>query len=340
MKYAKISDEFIAKGKRAQRELFSIFFKAKINNLDVRLRLFDSLVRSVVMYCSHIWGVQFIDKLINFQLSFLRQLFRLPSYTPHWCLRLESQCKRIEISFIKNVLYFYLKLLSKPDSSLLSQCLSFLRSTQHKLKVKHNWFRDVHNLLAKYELEDLLIMNVDSNLPSSLSLLKNNICNRLDVTVSKLEQEEIVKMQNSSKSPLYQVSRTHCIRDKIMNENVSWSHIVLYVQMKAGIPRVVFKGDTININAMNSYFNPFVSSDLDVCQLCSLNVPETMYQCFFDCPAYFYIRSELLKSLNLPSSQLDLFSKISYFDSTYIKMLYLYLEKALKIRSERINCYV
>jgi hypothetical protein len=92
-----------------------------------------------------------------------------------------------------------------------------------------------------------------------------------------------------------------------MNENVSWSHIVLYVQMKAGIPRVVFKGDTINLNAMNSCFNPFVSSDLDVCQLCSLNVPETMYHFFFDCPAYFYIRSKLLKSLNLPSSQLDLF---------------------------------
>jgi hypothetical protein len=88
-------------------------------------------------------------------------------------------------------------------------------------------------------------MNIDSNLPSSLTLLKHNICNRLDVTINKLEHEEIVKIQNSLKSPLYQVS--HCIRDKIMNENVSWSHIVLYVQMKAGIPRVVFKGHTINL---------------------------------------------------------------------------------------------
>jgi hypothetical protein len=90
-------------------------------------------------------------------------------------------------------------------------------------------------------------MNIDSNLPSSLSLLKHNICNRLDVTINKLEHEEIVKIQNNLKSSLYQVSRSHCIRDKIMNENVSWSHIVLYVQMKAGIPRVVFKGDTINL---------------------------------------------------------------------------------------------
>jgi hypothetical protein len=90
---------------------------------------------------------------------------------------------------------------------------------------------------------------------------------------------------------------------------------------------------------MNSYLNPFVISDLDVCQLCSLNLHERMYHFFFDCPSYFYIRSELFKSLNLSFSQLDLFSKISSFDSTYIKMLYLYLEKALKIRSKWMNCY-
>jgi hypothetical protein len=157
--------------------------------------------------------------------------------------------------------------------------------------VKHNWFKDVHNLLAKYNLEDLLIMNIDSNLPSSLLILKHNICKRLDVTISKLDQKQIVKMQNSSKSSLYQVSRSHYIRDKIMNEYVCWSHIALYVQRKAGIPGVVFKGITIILDALNSYFNPFGSIALDVCQLCRLNVQEILYHFFFDCPGYLHIRS-------------------------------------------------
>jgi hypothetical protein len=86
MNFAKIADEFIVRGKRAQRELFQLFYKANINNLDVRLKLFDSLVKSVVMYCSHIWGIALTEKFKAFQCSYLRQIFKLPSYTPHWFL--------------------------------------------------------------------------------------------------------------------------------------------------------------------------------------------------------------------------------------------------------------
>jgi hypothetical protein len=49
MNFANIADEFIVRGKRAQRELFQLFYKTNINNLDVRLKLFDSLV-----VCSHV----------------------------------------------------------------------------------------------------------------------------------------------------------------------------------------------------------------------------------------------------------------------------------------------
>jgi hypothetical protein len=54
MLYGKVAEHFISKGKRAQRELFVIFYKAKIYNLEARLALFDSLVKSIVMYCYHI----------------------------------------------------------------------------------------------------------------------------------------------------------------------------------------------------------------------------------------------------------------------------------------------
>jgi hypothetical protein len=54
MNFAKIADEFIVRCKRAQRELFQLLYKASINNLDVRLKLFDSLVKSSLVLFSHL----------------------------------------------------------------------------------------------------------------------------------------------------------------------------------------------------------------------------------------------------------------------------------------------
>jgi hypothetical protein len=83
--------DFVLKGKVAVKGLFDLYFKAGLNCLGPRLTLFDSLIKSVVLYCSHIWGVSSLDKLISFQFSFLKQLFRMPQHTPHWFLMLETQ---------------------------------------------------------------------------------------------------------------------------------------------------------------------------------------------------------------------------------------------------------
>jgi hypothetical protein len=40
MTYSKTADHFITKGKQTKRELFNLFFKAKIYNLDVKFSLF------------------------------------------------------------------------------------------------------------------------------------------------------------------------------------------------------------------------------------------------------------------------------------------------------------
>jgi hypothetical protein len=139
------------------------------------LKLFDSLVKSVVMYCSHIWGIAFPEKFKAFQCSYLRQIFKLPSYTPHWFLFLESMCTRIEISLLKNTLNFYVKLISKPRFSLMYECLDFLKMSESKSCMKLNWFRDLKTLLAKYELTDLLYNDSITPTPEHLLNLKHTM---------------------------------------------------------------------------------------------------------------------------------------------------------------------
>jgi hypothetical protein len=151
MNYARTADHFISKGKCAERELFSLFYRANIHNLDSRLALFESLVKSVVMHCYHIWGVNFIEQLKRFSMGFLRRLFRLPLYTPRWFLLLESSCKRVELSLVKNILSFWLKIMQKPRDSLMYYCYEFLLSRKEDNRMKFNWCRDVMVVLEEYE---------------------------------------------------------------------------------------------------------------------------------------------------------------------------------------------
>jgi hypothetical protein len=175
MTYSRTADHFIAKGRQAKLELFNLFFKAKIYNLDVELSVFESLVKSVVMQCYHIWGVSFIEKLKSFQFSFLRQLFRLPHFTLHWFLLIESSCKKIELSFLKNLLMFWLKIKSKPKDSLISRCYDFLLLKKDNCKLKHNWVRDMMSVLNTYDCCSLLIDDFNVSDATEITIFKSQV---------------------------------------------------------------------------------------------------------------------------------------------------------------------
>lgn len=152
MNYGEICNSFLMKAKQAENQLFGLFYKANITTLETRLQLFDSLTKSVLLYCSHIWGLGTLDKLITFQAKFLRKLFYLPNYTPLWFLRIKTNCYPIQLCVIKNAMNFVLKILRRPESSAMRQTLNNLIKTSvcTKAKMKYNWYRDLTDFLGKY----------------------------------------------------------------------------------------------------------------------------------------------------------------------------------------------
>jgi hypothetical protein len=255
MSYGNVCNFFTSKALQAQRDLFSLFFRAKISNLDVRLHLYESLVKTVLFYCSHIWGVSQLDKIRLFQMQFMRRRFCLPKYTPHWFLMLESQSKPIELCFLKNLLFFCSKIMCRPKESLISKCYDYLRSTSSKANMKLNWFREVSNILKLYDCEDILDAEESIGLENfSISAVRSLILHKIENAKNSIVQSLIIQMQNSKKNTVYKNIRTHCTTDPIMNSNCSWNIVCFYVQLKSSIPRVCIKNRASNLNAVNTYF--------------------------------------------------------------------------------------
>jgi hypothetical protein len=66
MNYKQTVNDFINKGRTAEKSLFDLFSRANINSLESRLTLFESLVKSVLLYCSHVWGLKGINDIRGF----------------------------------------------------------------------------------------------------------------------------------------------------------------------------------------------------------------------------------------------------------------------------------
>jgi len=61
--YNEMCNNFVNKALVAEKNLFSLFYKSKIKTLDSRIKLFDSMVKSVLMYCSNIWDISVTQRL-------------------------------------------------------------------------------------------------------------------------------------------------------------------------------------------------------------------------------------------------------------------------------------
>jgi hypothetical protein len=134
-----------------------------------------------------------------FQMQFLRKLFKLPSYTQHWFLMMESQSKYIEISFLKNLLSYWAKILTKPKTSLLKQCFDVLKVSKDRVKMKSNRYRDFHNLLVKFGCNDLIDKHPEIDEYCSINLIRGESVRKLNL-VHDTFQNDIVNMQSSKKS--------------------------------------------------------------------------------------------------------------------------------------------
>jgi hypothetical protein len=93
--------DIIAKSTVAEKQLYSVFYKAKIYNFDSRMKLFSSLIESILLYSSQPWAISKPHRLRIFQMSFLRKMFHLPDFVPTWFITLETNVTPIEVIFVK-----------------------------------------------------------------------------------------------------------------------------------------------------------------------------------------------------------------------------------------------
>jgi hypothetical protein len=298
--------QFIKKAKNAENQLFSVMWRSKTRTFDSRLKVYNSLVKSVLNYCSPVWGIENVNKLKIFQNNYLRRLFNLPRKSPNWFCRLECDCYSIEYDYMKNLLYFWKRLFLRPRNSLIYVCYKQLQLHADNMNMKHNWYSSFRALLMKWNCHEILDIESSSDDPSYLSITPR--INRLVSSIRLQSQQlDIIRMQARTSMPLYQIIKTHCKRETYLNANLSWSDTTILAQLRSNTGKL----GQVNLKGLQYMFN---QSDDNMCEKCFNFEVENCFHVMFNCTRYNKIKSANLNKYvipDCPTQYLEFFDEMS-----------------------------
>ena len=319
---------FIKRAETAITEINCLIYKSRMNNFGSIMALYNSLIRSIVMYCAPIWCLDFGKDLEKLRIRFLKSLFLLPKMTPDWILRLELDLKNTEIFLLLSSLKFWVKLCHKNKDSLVYNAYYSLKLTKQS---NLNWYHKLCKLCEKWNCANLLEIS-HGNLDTVLSrnLLVRKIVKQISIVNENSVSIDIIKMRETRLFSNYSLNKTHCFKEQYLYAyDIKWSNKQLILQLKLGISHITHKGKVIRLRALELLYKKV---DDNVCQLCGKDT-EDVYHILYECTHYATERDKFIKPLNRINNgesefnrenYVTLFNRISKFESSNLAYFFYY----------------
>ena len=168
--------------------------RSKIDSWQVCKKLYLTLISSVLLFASSVWGVQNLDEVEKVQSAFFKKLLFLPLNTPSYALKLETGTQRLSIQIFKNCLSWINKILEMEDNRYPRICflkLVDLFNKFDKTEQKFNWVTQIQR-----QFFEPIGLNLADYLKSEK--IRKNINFLLDKLNRSYLREDIAKVSESS----------------------------------------------------------------------------------------------------------------------------------------------
>jgi hypothetical protein len=141
------TQHLVAKGRKAVFSLAKVFQKCKEMSKDTFFTIFDSKVRSIVMYSSEIWGLNRLDSVERVHLMACKRFLCVPTRTPNKLVYGElGRYPLFVTSHIRSVSYWF-RLLQLEPNRLPSQAYKMLVTMDEN--GKKCWVSGIREILSK-----------------------------------------------------------------------------------------------------------------------------------------------------------------------------------------------
>ncbi|KAL1446640.1 hypothetical protein WDU94_005445 [Cyamophila willieti] len=196
--FHKAALQAISKGKMAISSVKSILINSKMTLQESRMKLFHSIVCATLLYGAEIWGSRYENEVEVVQTQFLKTVFCLPRCTPNYMVRLEFGVIKLAHQFFKQMLRWWLKVLSMSEERYPRLCYNelFLTDQLARNNEKHNWASQLRIKLVNLGYGYVWVAQ-------SPELLKNKMTEVLSHYEVKLVEEDYSRLAESSYCSFY-----------------------------------------------------------------------------------------------------------------------------------------
>jgi len=308
--------------------VWDIFTKSKIESWEGRMKLFDSICQSSLLYACESWAPYYERTVESVQMKFLKHLLNLPRNTPNYIVRSECNRPPIMMTIFKYVLRFLVKVLRMSEDRIPKICYNKLRdidSQNINIDPKYNWCKKIRIMMEGVGCMDVW----DSQDPDIILSNISSICEKLRI---KYFEEDRVCIINSSCCPLYRGIIISGIDTGVINKQISLDKLRVISRVRCWNKYTsMFK-----IHGINYSINP--GSNCTVCKN-EENSPEDLFHLMIKCELYTSYRRFYLANYISDITHPDLLYKLFELNNSNDKLhnVYKYIRAMFCLRSWCLN---
>lgn len=323
--FHKASLQALSKGRLAIANVKNILTNSKAESHEGRMKLYEAIVKTTVLYGAEVWGCRYVDVIEKCQSQLLKSIYCLTRCTPGYMLRLEMGVVKLSFHVFKQMVEWWLKLLTMSQSRYPKICFDQLREQDLRSSniQKYNWVS-----MLKVKLVQLGFADVWE--AQSYEILK---CKKSDI-YKTLYTELISKDWESLEMSSYGgILRELKLRSTSYEPGASFTSTYLMynvpiIKLRAMSQlRLAGKVVKLYLNGMSYEWD-----QTDLCSHCQLEEPETLQHFFVDCPLYLPVRSKFISSILFKANG-NIISVFKAEQRLIVSNVFYYLEAALKLRA-------
>ena len=228
----------IKKSYLALNKINPLLHKTNIPTLKYRCKIFDSMVKNVLLYASPVWSFGNEVEIEKVQSMFLRRTLHLNPLTPSYILRLETGRLPLEFNSFKNTLSFWLRLISLNDNRIVKQAYLSLKDLKSGSQ-ENNWCEKL-----KSKLNSLGFSSIWEN--QDPDLIKDNIPNILEAFITNSIQKDFASVENSNRYSFYKLYKSSFRPEIHLNESNFPLHIIrVFAQIRVNIDTIRTKNSIL-----------------------------------------------------------------------------------------------
>ncbi|UYV74537.1 hypothetical protein LAZ67_12000039 [Cordylochernes scorpioides] len=277
----KVALFYKAKANTAINATIRLIKKEKINSLKVALNLFDSVIKSILLYAAPVWAWDNTDIIDQLQNTFIKNFLNLPRYIPGYIVRLETGRISLTFTTIKLILKYFIRLQKMEDNRLPKLCWNRLKEISLMTKKPIGFCKNIMDIINHCGLTWLNYrLNYDD--------IQIELPNILKIKIEQLLQQDLAKLSLTKTYSNYRLLYDSFIPENYFSCNLS-SALVSFIAQIRLMSTMIKENHIYAIKKEDLY-----------CGLCGSQITDEIYHFIAECGDLEGERKKILKSLPRP----------------------------------------